>query len=231
MAVWQGVVLSAVLLAGTDEPYGARRVRMVGEQIERRGVRHPEVLRVMRATPRHLFVPQSVTEQAYDDCPLPIGYGATISQPYIVARMTELLRPEKRHRVLEVGTGSGYQAAVLAQLTGHVWTIEIVGELARTGAERLKRLGYGNVTVREGDGYKGWPEEAPFDLILLTAAPEEIPQALVDQLARGGRLLAPVGGAGYQELVLVEKDANGKLKRTTAGGVAFVPMVPGRRKD
>ncbi len=215
----------APLLAAAD-PYTAARERMVRQDIEARGVRDAAVLRAMRSTPRHLFVPQAVRDQAYEDHPLPIGHGATISQPYIVAWMTELLEPRNTSRVLEIGTGSGYQAAVLSPLVKHVYSIEIVPALAQSSAETLKRLGYGNVTVRQGDGYKGWPEQAPFDRVLLTAAPRQIPQTLIDQLAPGGRLVAPVGGSPLsQELVVLEKRPDGSIRRRSVGGVMFVPMV------
>ena len=161
---------------------------------------------------------------AYDDDPLPIGHGATISQPYIVALMTELLHPEKKNKVLEIGTGSGYQAAVLSQLVDHVYTIEIVPELARSAADTLRRLGFKNVTVRTGDGFAGWPDQAPFERIILTAAPVEIPQKLISQLAPGGRLVAPVGPALSQELLLLTKDRNGNVSRRSVASVAFVPM-------
>src|SRR5450759_3568741 len=217
----------AAHLTGGDQ-FSPPREQMV-RQIEGRGVRNPEILRVMRATPRHLFLPPDLQSAAYQDRPLPIGYDATISQPYIVALMTELLEPAKAHRVLEIGTGSGYQAAVLAQLADHVYTIEIVPALAQSAQQTLRRLGYSNVTVRQGDGYRGWPEEAPFARIILTASPPEIPRTLVDQLARGGRLVAPVGPMGAQELVLIEKKADGSLRRRGVGPVAFVPMKPGGR--
>ena len=206
------------------DPYAAQRARMVREQIEARGVRNPDVLRVMRSTPRHLFVPEPVRDAAYQDRPQPIGYSATISQPYIVGLMTELLQVSRSDRVLEIGTGSGYQAAVLAQLAKHVYTIEIVPELAATARETLKRLGYANVSVRHGDGYKGWPEAAPFERIILTAAPPEMPQALLDQLAKGGRLVAPVGKGLDQELILIEKKPDGSVRRSRHGAVMFVPM-------
>lgn len=209
------------------DPYAADRERMVREQIESRGIRGAELLRVLRATPRHLFVPLASRPMAYDDHPVPIGYEATISQPYIVALMTDLLAPRKTDRVLEIGTGSGYQAAVLSQLAQQVYTIEIVPELAKSAQRTLSDLGYRNVTVRQGDGYKGWPEQAPFAGIMVTAAPPEVPQALIDQLANGGRLVAPVGVGWNQELVLIEKDANGRIRRRSAGGVVFVPMRPG----
>jgi protein-L-isoaspartate(D-aspartate) O-methyltransferase len=217
----------AAPLSGGD-PFTLQREQMV-RLIEDRGIRSPDTLRVMRATPRHLFLPPDLQSRAYEDRPLPIGYDATISQPYIVALMTELLAPAKSQRVLEIGTGSGYQAAVLAQLVKHVYTIEIVPALAQSARQTLHRLGYSNVTVRQGDGYRGWPEEAPFQRIILTASPPEIPQTLIDQLARGGRLVAPVGRLGGQELVLIEKKADGTLRRRSAGPVAFVPMKPGGR--
>jgi len=200
---------------------------MVREQIEARGIRDADVLRAMRTTPRHLFVPENLREYAYWDHALPIGLGQTISQPYIVALMTELLAPKKRDRVLEIGTGTGYQAAVLAELAKHVYTMEIVAELANSARERLAAMGLRNVTVRQGDGYKGWPEEAPFDRIILTAAPPEVPQKLVEQLARGGRLVAPVGDSpATQELVVVEKTRAGEIRQRAVAPVMFVPMVP-----
>ena len=198
---------------------------MVHVQIENRGVRNPDVLRVLRVTPRHRFVPPAVRGLAYADNPLPIGHGATISQPYIVALMTELLDPNKKQRVLEIGTGSGYQAAVLAQLVKHVYTIEIVPELAASARKLLAGDGYQNVTVREGNGWLGWPEHAPFDRIILTAAPPEIPRTLIDQLAPGGRLVAPEGHALDQTLVVIDKTPDGKLQRRSVAGVTFVPMV------
>ncbi len=217
-------LLTASAAAGAD-PDAAERLRMVREQIEARGIRNPDVLRAMRATPRRLFMPEAVRSMAYEDHPAPIGRGATISQPYIVALMTELLAPSPNHRVLEIGTGSGYQAAVLAQLAGRVYTMEIVPELAASAAETLRKLGYANIAVRRGDGYKGWPEEAPFDRIILTAAPREVPQALISQLSNGGRLVAPVGAAPEQDLVVIDKGPDGRLRRRAAGAVIFVPMV------
>ncbi len=222
-------LLAAALLVVAQDPYARPRERMVREQIAARGVRNAEVLRVMSEAPRHLFVPESIRDQAYADTPLPIGLGQTISQPYIVAAMTELLEPARTLRVLEIGTGSAYQAAVLSPLVARVFTIEIVGELARAAIARLSRLGYNNVTVRHGDGYKGWPEQAPFDRVILTAAPPEIPQALLDQLAPGGKLVAPVGPDAFsQELVVIDKSRQGKLTRRAVFPVRFVPMVPGR---
>lgn len=221
------LVLPLTGLLVSADPYAAERERMVREQIESRGIRGAELLRVLRATPRHLFVPIASRPMAYDDHAVPIGYGATISQPYIVALMTDLLAPRKTDRVLEIGTGSGYQAAVLSQLVQQVYTIEIVPELAESAQRILSDLGYRNVIVRQGDGYRSWPEQAPFDGIMLTAAPPEVPRALIDQLAKGGRLVAPVGAGWDQELVLIEKDANGRLRRRSAGGVVFVPMRSG----
>lgn len=210
------------------QDWTALREQMVRLQIERRGVRNPAVLKVMRQVERHLFVPESLRRSAYEDHPLPIGHGQTISQPYIVAAMTEMLDPKPEDRALEIGTGSGYQAAVLARLVKHVYTIEVVEPLGRQAQARLAELGYRNVTVRIGDGYEGWPEQAPFDKILLTAAPPDVPQKLIDQLKPGGRLVAPVG-TGWQELVVIDKDAKGRMRRRTEFPVMFVPMVPGKR--
>jgi protein-L-isoaspartate(D-aspartate) O-methyltransferase len=190
-------------------------------------IRDPRVLSACREIRRERFVPASVRAYAYRDTPLPIGHGQTISQPSLVAMMTELLATKPDHKVLEIGTGSGYQAAILAKLVRHVYSIEIVPELASSARETLTREGLTNVTVRAGDGYKGWPEHAPFDGIILTAAPPEVPQALIDQLKRGGRLVAPVG-TGDQELVVIEKDSAGKTKRRSVTAVRFVPMVPGK---
>lgn len=199
---------------------------MVREQIELRGVRNAEVLRAMRATPRDRFVPAVLRPWAYSDQALPIECGQTISQPYIVALMTELLDARKTDRALEIGTGSGYQAAVLSRLVQHVYTIEIVPELAKSAAERLDSMGYHNIAVRQGDGYQGWPDEAPFERILVTAAPPEIPQALLDQLSGGGRLVVPVGASPWtQELIVIEKSASGEIRRRSVAPVMFVPMV------
>lgn len=198
---------------------------LTAEHLERRGIRDPEVLRAIRTVPRHEFVPHSLRGEAYDDRPLDIGYGATISQPYIVAAMTELLEARKTSRVLEIGTGSGYQSAVLAELAGEVYSIEVIPELARSADETLRRLGYRNIHVRQGDGYRGWPEQAPFDRIILTAAPLEIPDELIVQLAAGGRLIAPVGGNADQQLVVLDRSATGHLSRRIIFPVLFVPMI------
>ncbi len=212
-------------ILATDS-YVAQHERMVREQIESRGVRDPDVLRVMRATPRHLFVREDLRSMAYEDCPLPIGFGASISEPYVVALMTALLKPAKKDRVLEIGTGSGYQAAVLAQLVSRVYTIEIVPELARSARQTLSQLGYSNVVVLEGSGYKGWPEQPPFDRIILTASPPQVPQILVDEPARGGRMVAPVGLPNQQELIVIERSPDGSLRRWSVAPVNFVPMTP-----
>ncbi|MCL5744798.1 MAG: protein-L-isoaspartate(D-aspartate) O-methyltransferase [Acidobacteria bacterium] len=229
MAPKLSCVLWIVWLISGD-PFAGAREGMVREQIEERGIRHAGVLRAMRSIPRHRFVPEALRERAYEDRPLPIGYRATISQPYIVALMTELLEPAAHHRVLEIGTGSGYQAAVLSRLAKHVYTVEIVPELAKSAGALLAGMGHRNITVRQGDGYRGWPEEAPFDRIMLTAAPPEVPQALLEQLAPGGKLVAPVGvGPWDQELIVVDKTAQGKFRRRSVTAVMFVPMVPGRK--
>ena len=205
-----------------------RRLEMVQQQIWERDVTDPRVLEAMRTVPRERFVPAHLVSHAYDDGPLPIGHGQTISQPYVVAYMTEALGVEPQHRVLEIGTGSGYQAAVLARLAREVYTIEIVPALAQSAAAVLREIGYSNVHVREGDGYVGWPEQAPFDRIMVTAAPTEIPQPLLDQLATGGRLVIPVGPAGGMQFVtIVEKTERGTVERRTLP-VQFVPFTRGR---
>jgi protein-L-isoaspartate(D-aspartate) O-methyltransferase len=200
----------------------AERQAMVREQLERRGVADPRVLAAMATVPRHEFVPEDLRAYAYEDRPLPIGFGQTISQPYIVAAMSEAVRLEGTERVLEIGTGSGYQAAVLAELCAEVFTIELEKELADRARADLERLGYRNIHVRHGNGYLGWPEAAPFDAIVVTAAPTSIPPALVDQLAVGGRMVLPVGRT-YQDLVLVTRTAEG-IEQRELMGVRFVPM-------
>lgn len=189
----------------------------------------PRVLAAMAAVPRHEFVPGFEQRYAYANGPLPIGHGQTISQPFIVALMTDLLQCGAGDRVLEIGTGSGYQAAVLSQVVGWVWSIEIVPELAREAAERVARLGYVNITCRQADGYGGWPEEAPFDGILVTAAAPAVPPALVAQLREGARLVIPVGAQfGHQELLVLEKRPGGSVHTTNVLGVAFVPLTRSR---
>ncbi len=230
------VVIAAVLGAcGGGEPvsvvhaadrYQQRREAMVRDQIRARGVRSAKVLDALRKIQRHLFVPDDLVDAAYSDRPLRIGHGQTISQPYIVGFMSDLLEVEPDHKVLEIGTGSGYQAAILAELAGEVYTMEIVDPLGNQAREILARLGYKNIRVRIGNGYLGWPEAAPFDRIVVTAAPEEMPRALVDQLKPGGRLLAPVGPVyGAQEIILLTKDRSGKVSRRSVLPVRFVPMV------
>jgi protein-L-isoaspartate(D-aspartate) O-methyltransferase len=204
------------------------RHEMVREQIQARGISDTRVLQAMRDVKRHLFVPGESAPEAYEDYPLAIGEGQTISQPYIVALMSELLELEADDRVLEIGTGSGYQAAILSKLAGEVYSIEIVPSLGDAAAKRLDLLGYENVTVKIGDGYKGWPDKAPFDAVMVTAAPPEIPQALVDQLAEGGRMVVPVG-TNYQELMLLRKE-KGRVSKKVITAVRFVPMVKGKEE-
>jgi protein-L-isoaspartate(D-aspartate) O-methyltransferase len=208
-----------------ESVYQGLRSAMVESQIVARGITDTEVLRAMRAVPRHRFVPREEAGNAYDDRPLPIGHDQTISQPYIVALMTELLTLQKHDRVLEIGTGSGYQAAVLAQIVDTVFTIEIVKPLAESAAERLRTLGYGNVVVLCGDGYNGWPDRAPFDGIIVTAAADQIPDPLIRQLKEGGRMVIPAGEPwAVQELLLVEKK-DGKVTTESVLPVRFVPLT------
>jgi len=210
----------------TELSWESLRHAMVSRQIEARGVKDPRVLAAMRSVPRHLFVPEPFRTDAYEDFPLPIGEGQTISQPYIVALMTELASPEPSDRALEVGTGSGYQAAVLAKLVREVYSVEILEALGVEAASRIRNLGYDNITLRVGDGYAGWPEKAPFDLILITAAPERVPPALLDQLAPGGRMVVPVGQAGgVQSLQLIRKNPDGTVEIKDVIPVRFVPLV------
>lgn len=208
--------------------YNEERARMVREQFQARDIRDPRVLDVMARVPRHLFVPESQRAGAYEDHPLPIGHGQTISQPYIVAFMTQALEVQPDHKVLEIGTGSGYQAAVLAELARDVFTIEIVEPLGEGARGTLKEAGYRNVHVRIGDGYLGWPEEAPFDRIMVTAAPADVPRALVDQLKVGGLMAIPVG-ALIQELRILRKTEKG-LETLQTLPVRFVPMIKGPPK-
>jgi protein-L-isoaspartate(D-aspartate) O-methyltransferase len=211
-----------------DAELASARERMVASQIAARGVRDAKALAALRKVPRHLFVPSPLIGQAYDDHPLPIGEGQTISQPYIVAFMTEALGLESGDKVLEIGTGSGYQAAVLAEIAAQVFTIEIVAPLAEQARERLARLGYASVSVRAGDGYAGWPEQAPFDAIMITAAAPRIPEPLKQQLGDGGRMILPVGD-DYQELVLVTRRGSGFEEKRILP-VRFVPMTGEVRK-
>ncbi len=208
---------------GDGRDFARDREEMVATQVVARGVRDPLTLAALRKVPRHLFVPPAGLAQAYEDHPVPIGHGQTISQPYVVAFMTEVLGLKGGETVLEVGTGCGYQAAVLAEIAARVYTIEIVSPLAAESAERLKRLGYANVSVRAGDGYLGWPEAAPFDAEMVTAAAPRIPQPLLEQLRDGGRLIVPVG-EDWQELVLVTRRGQ-RFEERRVLPVRFVPMT------
>jgi protein-L-isoaspartate(D-aspartate) O-methyltransferase len=226
------VLLEAEGDAGSSRPdFGAddfaqRRSRMVSEQIEARGVSDEAVLEAMRRVPRHRFAPEVEPQSAYRDAPQPIGHGQTISQPYIVAYMTERLALDDDDRVLEVGTGSGYQAAILAELVEEVITIEIIEALARDAAERLEALGYRNITVLQGDGYYGHETRAPYDAIIVTAAAAHTPPPLLEQLRPGGRMVIPVGRGGWvQNLLLVEKDAEGEVTTRNLASVRFVPLT------
>ncbi len=204
---------------------GKERKAMVVEQIEERGIRDGRVLEVMEKVPRHEFVPEKYRAFAYEDSPLPIGKGQTISQPYIVALMTECLNLEGNEKVLEVGTGSGYQAAILSELAKEVYTIEIVEPLAERAEELLKKLGYRNVKVKCGDGYLGWEEYAPFDGIIVTCAPDHIPQPLIDQLAEGGRMVIPVGEVYFPQVLKLIEKREGKVTVRNVTPVRFVPMT------
>jgi protein-L-isoaspartate(D-aspartate) O-methyltransferase len=205
------------------DTFAVQRDAMVDEQIRARGIEAPAVLNAMRKVPRHQFVPPAVRHMAYNDHPLPIGSGQTISQPYIVAYMTEAAEISPREKVLEIGTGSGYQAAILGEVAREVYTIEIIPELAERARNTLAELGYANVHAKAGNGYLGWPEHAPFDAILVTAAPDQVPQALVDQLALGGRMVVPVGDI-VQDMMIIERTRNGVIERRTIP-VRFVPMT------
>ncbi|MBC7251790.1 MAG: protein-L-isoaspartate(D-aspartate) O-methyltransferase [Anaerolineae bacterium] len=204
--------------------YDRARERMVQSQIEARGIKDPRVLEAMRQVPRHLFVPVDMRGSAYRDSPLPIGEGQTISQPYIVALMTEMLELSGEERVLEIGTGSGYQAAILSLLAREVYTVERLPSLAQRAEEVLRQLGYTNVHIRVGDGTLGWPEHAPYEAIIVTAASPEVPAPLLDQLADGGRLVAPVGPRWNQTLVRVRREGD-RFHRERLTAVAFVPLV------
>lgn len=233
------LVLAAVMNSGAEPgmpsggptqegPERKLRERMVREQIAGRGVKDAAVLRAMREVPRHQYVPGRLRGLAYEDQPLPIGHGQTISQPYVVAFMTEIIRPKKEHVVLEIGTGSGYQAAVLSRIVKRVYTVEIVEALAGSAAERLKELGCTNVKVRHGDGYHGWKEHAPYDAIVVTAAAEHIPPPLLAQLKEGGSMIIPVGSQyRTQYLMLVEK-RGGEARTSTLMPVRFVPLTRGK---
>ena len=225
------IIIVSLIIIETNliqvDKYAAVRNKMVDDQIKARGVTDPEVLSAMRKVPRHLFVSDDYGEDAYGDYPLPISHGQTISQPYIVAYMTEVVKPSKKMKALEIGTGSGYQAAVLAEIVDSVFTIEIVDDLAREASSILEKLGYKNIYSRAGDGYNGWAEHAPFDIILVTAAADKIPEPLIDQLAEGGRLVIPVGKPGAtQDLKLVTK----KRGKVEISNLIYVRFVPFKRK-
>jgi protein-L-isoaspartate(D-aspartate) O-methyltransferase len=222
------LLITISMLSGfqTDK-YQALRLGMVKDQIVKRGIRNPLTIKSMEKVPRHLFVPPEYVDRAYEDNPLPIGYGQTISQPFIVAYMTEIANPAKWKKVLEIGTGSGYQAAVLAEIVDTVYTIEILPELAKQAKLRLAKMGYKNIVTKQGDGYIGWKEHAPFDIIIVTAADDHIPQPLIDQLAENGRLVMPIGSpSSAQQLVLATKK-NGKIDKRKLAMVRFVPLLHG----
>ncbi len=225
-----GVLVLAALFGGIflpldqSEDFMAERNKMVEEQIIRRGIDDENVIKALRKVERHLFVPPNDRPLAYRDHPLPIGFNQTISQPYIVAYMSQAAHLKKDDKVLEIGTGSGYQAAVLAEIVREVYTIELIEGLAKSAQERLAELGYTNVFVRHGDGYQGWPEHAPYDVIIVTAAPETIPPKLIEQLKLDGRMVVPIGSV-YQELYLITKTPTGVVQEALLP-VRFVPMVP-----
>ena len=220
-AIWLMIVIP---IAAVSQDYDAERRNMVNQQILNRGIRNPRVLEAMRSVKRHRFVPEQYQHMAYSDRPLPIGHKQTISQPYIVALMTDYLNLKAGEKVLEIGTGSGYQAAVLAEMSDEVYSVEIVEALAHRARNTLNELGYDNVHIHIGDGYKGWQEHAPYDAIIVTASPTDIPPPLKAQLAEGGRMVIPVGGPVFQKLVLLRKK-DGKLKQTDVTSVRFVPMI------
>lgn len=211
-----------------EDPYVKDHGKMVRTQIEMRGVADEATLSSMKKVQRHLFVPQHLREYAYDDRPLPIGYGQTISQPFIVAYMTEIIRPNKNSKMLEIGTGSGYQAAVLAEIISDVYTIEIITELSNSSAKRLKELGYKNVYVKNADGYYGWKEHAPFDAIIVTAASEYIPPPLIEQLKDGGRMVIPVGSPFQTQMLMLVEKKEGKVTTKSLMPVMFVPFKRGK---
>jgi protein-L-isoaspartate(D-aspartate) O-methyltransferase len=207
-----------------EDDYAELRKRMVQEQIASRGIRDPRIIASMEKIPRHLFVPENLRDQAYEDSPLPIGEGQTISQPYIVAWMTSLLEISEDDRVLEVGSGSGYQTAVLCELAGQVYTIEMNAELAARAEEALRLLGYKNFAIRIADGTRGWPEEAPFNGVMVTAGAPSVPQPLLDELADGGRMVIPVGSKSMQMLTLIRRKG-GEFETVQEGNCAFVPLL------
>ncbi len=204
--------------------YDTERVKMVNSQIKARGVKNELVLKAMEKVPRHLFVPSKLQNQAYNDYPLQIGEGQTISQPYIVGFMTEALKPDSSYRVLEIGTGSGYQAAILGEICDSVFTIEIFESLGKSAIKVVENLGYHNVKIKIGDGYQGWPEKAPFDAIIVTCSPTHIPMTLKEQLKEGGTMIIPIGQLNQQELIVLKKE-KGILHKKNVLPVRFVPMI------
>lgn len=221
------VITFSLFCSLQTDKYQTMRMKMVNDQIVKRGIRNPLTIKAMEKVPRHLFVPAELIDRAYEDNPLPIGHDQTISQPFIVAYMTEIAKPAKWKKVLEIGTGSGYQAAVLAEIVDTVYTIEIIPELARQATARLAKMGYKNIITKQGDGYKGWKEHAPFDIIMVTAADDHIPQPLIDQLAENGRLVMPIGSpSSAQQLVLATKKG-GKVEKKKLAMVRFVPLLHG----
>ena len=214
----------------TEEDYTRLRKEMVEHQLKRRGIHDTKVLEAFMKVPRHIFVPVEYRDQSYDDTPLPIGYNQTISQPFIAAFMTEVLKPDKSMKVLEIGTGSGYQAAILALLCKEVYSVEIIDSLAVQARKTLEKEGFKNIRIKTGDGYLGWQEYAPFDAIIVTCAPADIPKALADQLAEGGRMIIPTGGSYNQKLYLIEK-INGQIRQKETLRVLFVPMIHGENRQ
>ncbi|MFP4447657.1 MAG: protein-L-isoaspartate(D-aspartate) O-methyltransferase [Bacteroidales bacterium] len=219
-------ILPVIIVA---QKYDKEKQQMVKQQIVDRGIKDTKVIAAMKDVDRHVYVPKNYRDMAYSDRPLPIGNGQTISQPYIVALMTELLELEEGEKVLEIGTGSGYQAAVLSHITSEVYSIEIIEELAEQAKDNLQKQGYDSIKLKIGDGYKGWEEYAPFDAIIVTCAPSDIPEPLKEQLAEGGRMIIPIGDKFIQELVLFEKK-NGELEKQEISSVRFVPMLDGSGK-
>lgn len=217
--------MASVATQSASDPFLTERMQMVREQLKERDITHARVLAAIEKIARHAFVPDEWRKNSYTDQPLPIGHGQTISQPYIVAFMTQVMDPKPTDRVLEVGTGSGYQAAILAELTGHVYTIEIIPQLAEKAERRLKELGYKNISFRTGDGYLGWKENAPFDSIMVTAGAGHVPQPLIEQLRPGGKIIIPVGDRLVQELKIVFKGKDGKITETASHPVRFVPLT------
>jgi protein-L-isoaspartate(D-aspartate) O-methyltransferase len=227
MKIISSILMISFLSLQQADKFQALRIEMVNNQLVKRGIRNPLTIKAMEKVPRQLFVPPEYTDRAYEDNPLPIGYGQTISQPFIVAYMTEIAKPAKWNKVLEIGTGSGYQAAVLAEIVDSVYTIEILPELAKQAAARLSKMGYKNIITRQGDGYNGWKEHAPFDIIMVTAADDHIPQPLIDQLAENGRLVMPIGSPSSAQQLVVATKKNGKIDKRKLTMVKFVPLLRG----